>query len=110
MHAPLQHRDEDQDACTVFRVVQPVLVERLLGAQRHFMGHTLARRDESDDQRNPAEPLPESIRHHHRHQQPARITGVPPPGQPVDLYRQEKGQREQGEYESCSMAGFAVQR
>ena len=93
-----------------FVLMQPMLVECLFGAQRDFMRHTLAGRDEADDHRNPAKPLPESIRHHHRQQQPAGVAGVPPPRQPVDLYRQEKGQRKQGKDESRSISGFAVQR
>ena len=42
VHAPLQDRNEDQDAREAFRLVQSVLVERLLGAQSHFMRHALA--------------------------------------------------------------------
>ena len=42
VHPSLQQRDEDQDACAAFRVVQPVLVKCLLGTEGHFMRHPLA--------------------------------------------------------------------
>jgi hypothetical protein len=34
----------------------------------------------------------------------------PTPGEPIHLYREKEGQREQGEHESHSIAGFAVER
>ena len=39
VHASLQQRDEDQDACTASRVVQPMLVESLPCTQGHFLDH-----------------------------------------------------------------------